>query len=204
MNIVIVAKTSLGIHRVCIGGAEAETGECIRLLPPRARHWPQNVPLMIGDVWQVDAARVSELVPPHMEDHRVWNKRRVDCIDDLRGWIVTHCHVWEGGRDSIFDGCLSYSSRGKGYVAEGAIMPIRSVGFWTLPFDIEYHDKVYCRANNTVPLHGSHFAVKYVGLEPPRSRLLAGTLVRLSLARWFAFRDDPTERCWLQLSGWYE
>ena len=125
----------------------------------------------------------------------------MDGLDGGRGWVVRHGHGWEGGGDAIFDGCRSYSRKGKGCSEEGAIMPIRSVGFWALPFDLEYHDKVYCRANNTVPLHGSHFAIKYVGLEPPRSRLPAGTLVRLSLARWFAFRGEPTERCRPQISG---
>ena len=55
---------------------------------------------------------------------------------------------------------------------------------------------------NGYPLRG----LKYVGEESPIKVIPAGTLVRLSLARWWRPEDsEPNfeERCYLQLSGWY-
>ena len=55
---------------------------------------------------------------------------------------------------------------------------------------------------NGYPLRG----LKYVGEESPIKVIPAGTLVRLSLARWWRpEKSEPNfeERCYLQLSGWY-
>ncbi len=44
----------------------------------------------------------------------------------------------------------------------------------------------------------------YVGFESKVDRIPAGTLMRMSLARWWKPEDsDMNERCYLQLSGWY-
>lgn len=205
MRIAIVAKTYMRGERVCVGGAETESGELIRLLPPGGGNWPQNVAFQIGEVWEADVSRVRQLQPPHVENHIVRNQQRVGHQGDLRGWILNQCNIWRGDRNSIFDGCLSYWASGKGFVEAGPRIPAHSVGFWILPFDIECHDATYFRVRNGLLPNARRFAVKYVGLANPMSRLSAGTLVRLSLARWFAFPDDPmTQRCWLQLSGWYE
>ena len=48
--------------------------------------------------------------------------------------------------------------------------------------------------------------LKYVGEESPIKVIPAGTLVRVSLARWWRPEDsEPNfeKRCYLQLSGWY-
>ena len=47
--------------------------------------------------------------------------------------------------------------------------------------------------------------MKYVGEESPIKVIPAGTLVRLSLARWWTPDSEPNdgEKCYLQLSGWY-
>lgn len=49
--------------------------------------------------------------------------------------------------------------------------------------------------------------IPYVGFEPAVDLIPKGTLVRVSLARWWRPHDSPPdmeERCYLQLSGWYE
>jgi len=44
----------------------------------------------------------------------------------------------------------------------------------------------------------------YVGFEPKVNLIPAGTLMKISLARWWKPEDsDMSERCYLQLSGWY-
>jgi len=204
MRIIIVAKTCMWGGRVCLGGAEIETGELIRLIPQGGKNWPEKVAFQISEIWEVDTSRPKALQPPHVEDYIVRNQQRLGCESDIRDWILNRCNIWRGGRDSIFDGSLHYWTWGKGCVEAGLQIPDHSVGFWILPFDIECHDRTYYRVGNQDLAMDERFAAKYVGLKNPKSRLEAGTLVRLSLARWWAFEDNPTLRCWLQLSGWYE
>ena len=44
-----------------------------------------------------------------------------------------------------------------------------------------------------------------MGFAPKINKIPAGTLIRISLARWWKPDDvDIEHRCYLQLSGWYE
>ncbi len=46
--------------------------------------------------------------------------------------------------------------------------------------------------------------LKYVGAERAIPVIPAGTLIRVSLARWWAPEgSEMEERCYVQLSGWY-
>jgi hypothetical protein len=46
--------------------------------------------------------------------------------------------------------------------------------------------------------------LKFKGTEDPVDIIHAGTLIRVSLARWKAFNEGEQPKCWLQLSGWYD
>ena len=51
----------------------------------------------------------------------------------------------------------------------------------------------------------SEIQIKYVGLQPTEDIIPKGTLLRVSLARWWSPNDVEVEnRCYLQLSGWYK
>ena len=203
MRIVIVAKTCMWGGRACVGGIDEGTGDLVRLLPPGESNWPGNVGFDVGQIWEADAVRGADTDPPHVEDYVVHRQRHVGALQNLRQWILDHCEVWHGGRDALFDGSLSFWDSGKGFVQAGSRLPAHSVGFWITAFDLECHDRSYYRVGAAQLSTDEHFGVKYVGMAEPAHRIQTGTLVRLSLARWFAFKDDPTRRCWLQLSGWY-
>jgi hypothetical protein len=47
-------------------------------------------------------------------------------------------------------------------------------------------------------------SLPYVGFENPAEVIPAGTVVRVSLARWWNKEGEKEERCSLQLSGWYD
>jgi hypothetical protein len=47
-------------------------------------------------------------------------------------------------------------------------------------------------------------SLPYVGFEEAAEIIPAGTLVRVSLARWWDTNGTTEERCSLQLSGWYD
>lgn len=47
-------------------------------------------------------------------------------------------------------------------------------------------------------------SIKFKGFEEPVDVIPAGTLLRVSLARWVSFNEGEEPKCWLQLSGWYD
>jgi len=47
-------------------------------------------------------------------------------------------------------------------------------------------------------------SLPYVGFASPVDTIPAGTLLRVSLARWWDKYGETEERCSLQLSGWYD
>ncbi|MFH1320564.1 MAG: hypothetical protein ABII90_07920 [Bacteroidota bacterium] len=61
----------------------------------------------------------------------------------------------------------------------------------------DYNDKV----RYSYPIRWRN--ISYVGFQNPVDKIPAGTLVRISLARWWSPNEDE-ERCYLQLSGWYD
>jgi hypothetical protein len=81
-------------------------------------------------------------------------------------------------------------------------VPGQSTGFWIPDRDLVLRDD------------GKHYdfrsrlgarGLSYVGEPEAKSQLKAGTLLRVSLARWWRPPDvdDMEERCYLQLSGWF-
>ena len=77
------------------------------------------------------------------------------------------------------------------------------------PFKInEAYDITFIEKQNPTPPHIEDILVqssKYVGLQPTEDIIPKGTLLRVSLARWWSPNDVEVEnRCYLQLSGWYK
>ncbi|MFP4441222.1 MAG: hypothetical protein ACLFVO_28645, partial [Chloroflexaceae bacterium] len=80
-------------------------------------------------------------------------------------------------------------------------VPDQSVGFWMIPADLHRQDRNQ-KPRYILDHHG--LDMPYVGFAPAVGTLPAGTLVRVSLARWWRPEDSyEEERCYLQLSGWY-
>jgi hypothetical protein len=105
----------------------------------------------------------------------------------------------------LFDSCLQPTPSGSRYVEEGGRIPSNSVGFWRLPwrlFQRRYNDDGRVK-HRYVAAKRYGFSVTYVGLANPIEVIPRGSLVRVSLARWHQFPDQPSRRCWLQLSGWH-
>ncbi len=47
------------------------------------------------------------------------------------------------------------------------------------------------------------YNIPYAGVTQAIQRIPKGTLIRVSLARWWNKDDKTEERCYLQLSGFY-
>jgi len=116
---------------------------------------------------------------------------------------------WRGDPDQLFDGFLVIDFT-SGYISQAGGIPKRSTGYW-LPdkqLILTYrNEKSYYQTDCEMVIGNKHYrgllSIPYVGFADPIQEIPAGTLVRVSLARWWAPRGINEERCYLQLSGWY-
>ena len=107
--------------------------------------------------------------------------------------------IWRGSTDILFDGHINWTPNGSGYISESGQIPENSVGFWIPDKELtrrDYNEKV----RYSYPIRWRN--ITFVGFQDPLDSIPAGTLVRVSLARWWS-PDENEERCYLQLSGYY-
>jgi hypothetical protein len=106
----------------------------------------------------------------------------------------------EGHPSKLFDGTIRFTGEGSGYISDRAGVPGHSVAFWAPDMDLAFqaHEGYYYFGE------GQDIArFKYVGFATPVETIPARTLVRVSLARWWAPDEEGEERCYCQLSGWF-
>lgn len=126
--------------------------------------------------------------------------RKIENISDF----ILNCgvEIFRGSPNRIFNGLLAWTGNGGGYIGNRDNLPNNSVGFWISDIDLELVDKHYHypSINTSTPIK----RIPYVGFDPTVEVIPAGTLMRISLARWWKPEDSEiNERCYLQLSGWY-
>ena len=108
--------------------------------------------------------------------------------------------VISGDCSSLFECMLHTTHAGTVYIGEDRVPP-HSVGFWRPRSDLGL-DGEGKRYRTTFGIRD--VAIKYVGEAPAIPVIPAGSLVRVSLARWFAPGGaGGWEACWLQVSSWY-
>jgi hypothetical protein len=199
-EVVIVSRTRMH-SGVCIGGLTRDEHRNVRLLPQTGAHsHPVDAPYRIGQIWEMNLEQPAVVQPPHVEDMLVRAARYSALQDGLDRWLRASVLPWEGDASGLFDGRLHRSTSGSAYISHEAV-PESSVGFWMPTQDLRLDASAGARY---VARWGSEaVSVAYVGLEEPLSLIPSGTLVRVSLARWFAPGNTGFEACWLQISGWY-
>jgi ATP-dependent DNA helicase RecQ len=204
MKVLIVAKTHMGCL-ACVGGLTLDDNRNVRLLKPDAWNQPASTPYEIGDIWDLKVRPRCDIVPPHVEDVFVDSRRRIDRLDNVYGHLLSRVRLWQGGPEQLFDGVLRFTEQGSGYISRTDRLPSGSVGFWIPSFDlvrVEQEGRIRYRSlSGSIPLR-----IRHVGFRDAAPVLFQGTLLRVSLSRWWRPADGPgvEERCYLQLSGWYE
>lgn len=200
-KVLVVSRTRMGsLH--CIGGITRDEHRNVRLCPSDGIHGhPADAQYVVGDVWDLEMSPASELVPPHVEDVVVGAARRIASQLGIGRYLRQNIDVIVGTADSLFEGKLIASGTHHLYVSHLDV-PAGSVGFWQPPQDLTLEPGD--RRLYSVPWRDSDAHVKYVGVDEPPSVISAGSLVRVSLARWFRGGTGPgLEGCWLQISGVY-
>lgn len=202
-KVLIVSKTHMHHGQCCVGGLTFE-GESIRLVMEDGQYPPEDTDLTPGLVYTMQFTFKSNTEPPHVEDVLVESYKLCGSLQKLTLDFIEELElpIWKGPPEELFDGKLQWTDNGSGYISEEDI-PAQSVGFWIANKPLKksiYYDKVRYSCN----INGTWYSLPYIGYDEPIEAIPAGTLIRVSLARWWDQNGATEPRCSLQLSGWYD
>jgi hypothetical protein len=196
-KVLIVSKTVMKKdEKFCVGGLIIGSFDSVRLLDVNGNNPRWNTPYKIGQVWDMTLRRPANLTPPHVEDMSVITEQP-DKPRNITAYLRTHTSsgkiaVYSGGVMGLYGSLLQVTGGGSCYI-EAPRIPTYSTGFWIADQDLILNDKYY--------ICGQH-RISYVGEVPGIPTIPRGTLIRVSLARWWV-KGTCAPRCYLQLSGWY-
>ncbi|MHB8260149.1 MAG: dual OB domain-containing protein [Bacteroidia bacterium] len=204
MDILILSKTHMNGGKCCIGGI-TRTGQPVRLLTTFEENQPEDTELAPRQIWEIEFTQRKHINPPHVEDVIIQSKKLKSSLKDgikVVDFIKERkIPIWQGDADALFDKVIKWTNSGSGFINREAI-PNNSVGFWISNKDLtrqEFHGVRY-----NYPSTNGWRSLKFVGYQTPVNKIPAGTLLRVSLARWWDTNGTTEDRCFLQLSGWYD
>jgi hypothetical protein len=166
-----------------------------------------SAPFQLGQVWELEFENVQDIDPPHVEDVIVTSHAFVGHETNARGEILARVQPWQGPASALFGGLVQYTNNNNGCITRSGGIPDRSTWFWipdkdlVLRADGKHYDYPRSMMGISIPR-----GLSYVGEPPAPPVIPAGTLVRVSLARWWRpDENDPNcpEYCFVQLSGWF-
>ena len=207
MRVLIVGKTRMS-NSICVG-AITNDGRNLRLLDDNGYNQPLNTEYDLSKFWEIDFIERTDTVRPHVEDVLVISKERKGKLNPnitmrhvLETWGFT---IWVGTTDELFDGLLEWTNSGSGYISQLGEVPDKSVGIW-IPDESLTRTDYLTKVRYSYPMqeYGVSRKITFVGLQEPVDIIPAGTLLRVSLARWWDRNGETEPRCSLQLSGWYD
>jgi len=213
MEVLILAKTHYGQQFLCVGGIVITGGRYVRLLNPEGWYQYPDTEFDVGSIWDISFTPVKGVRPPHVEDVTVLSQSFRKKADNITGLLSEiGIPVWEGSVDTLFEGLLLWTGGGAGYINEENGIPANSVGFWMPDRDLPRHVMAGERSDGEIYTSVRYFYqagsvcrnLPYKGCSRPMKVIPAGTLVRVSLAKWWDTHGTTEARCALQLSGWYE
>lgn len=197
-KVVIVSRTKMK-NGVCCGGFNLKTGEFIRLHTAKGANLPVEAPYNVGQVYDLKYKTAWNPRPkPHVEDKQVFSGEYIKQLStiELRQAIINNCPVLEDDLSSVFQGFLKPDKYAM-YIGQNAV-PEYSVCFWRPNAPLKL---VNFMGKPRYYFNGQY--ISFVGFQSPANEIPAGTLVRLSLANWWAPNENSPKRCYLQISGWY-
>jgi hypothetical protein len=134
---------------------------------------------------------------------RVTSGKYVRTIENIRDYIIQNCNIWTGNPTNLFDSKLRWDN-GSGYLCDSNDLPNNSVGFWICHKDLTLYNsnnKNYYSYKSRIPYNNKR--LPYKGIDEPIQTIISGTIIRVSLAKWWQKPNTNESRCYLQLSGWY-
>ena len=202
MKILIVSKTHMS-NASCVGALTSDSYQNIRLLQPGGRNLPEINEYEVGSVWDIQFHHRSDVTPPHVEDVIVQQQQSqyLGRVHNIKETLLEKVEIWKGSYKEFFDGSVRFTQNGSGYICERIGTPSQSVGFWIPNKSLK---RLTDGEKVRYQVSGENVKIPYVGYAESLDVLPAGSLLRVSLARWWKPDDvDMEVRCYLQLSGWY-
>ncbi len=202
-KVLIVGRTRMGRgNQRCIGGIDISNGTPIRLFDSNANYFNQRTPYQTGEVWKMATTNPprERLDPPHVEGRCIQEAKRIQVWgnDSVSRAIRVLCPPWEGDVNCLFDGLLQRTGSGSSYISKYGGVPDHSTGFWINSRALEAKDGL----SSSRRLVCGNFGFPFVGDEEMPVSIPAGSLIRVSLARWWSpDNSDMEDRCYLQISG---
>jgi hypothetical protein len=203
-RVLIVSRTRMNKGRVCVGGHDLDRDfRSVRLLTLGGMNMPEDKPLQVGDIWELDYSDHEDPDPPHVEDVVVTSGKRVDAIalSELASHLTERVTPWNGSPEGLFDSTVAATPSGRVYVPEEGPLPTHSTGYWIPDDEVAKRisfGKVRYLYMGTCEM--DEFA--WAGVAEPPDGIPAGSLVRVSLARWFNPSSAPAGY-YVQISGVY-
>lgn len=185
----------------CLGGLLPDSNRSVRLIPNGAACYPENTEHNVGQIWEIQFHEPATITPPHTEDIIVTNQRLLGMQPDLRAFLQARVAPHPGNPARLYNGMIRFTGAGSGYISADAGVPGYSTCYWLPDRQLRRADDYFVyRYEN-----GRTVRFKYVGYQNVQELIPAGTLLRMSLARWWTPDNDPDfeQRCYVQLSGWF-
>lgn len=207
-KILILARTKMKDDKLCIGACILANNQYVRLLDTDEQNLKGIVPYNIGEVYEIEFCKRNEITPPHIEDVVVLNSSYLGLMDRNDFFArLNQLNLNLGCVRNLFDGCLNWDGY-NGYLLKNNIhngsVCITSLNYHLTRFD---NDPKHFK----VKLDNHWYSIPYVGDRniDGVKYLPKGTLIRFSLARWWAGHGrldrfgNPEFRSYLQISGFY-
>lgn len=200
-RVLIVSRTNMGGGNVCVGGLIAQGARNVRLLTSLGSNQPSTAPFQVGEFWDVALVQKTNCIPPHVEDMLVQSATKVGTSNNVVNDIRSIAPVYRCALSKTFQETLQ-TPRGRAWHINRSNIPGSSVCFWenSVSLVLEFSFGKTKFHYNTLR-EETH--LPFVGTSATQQTIPAGSLVRLSLARWWAPEGQQDDHCYLQLSGWY-
>ena len=212
-HVLILGRTEMK-HGHCVGGMVLEDGRNVRLQKPNGYSQPNNTPLGVGEIWNLQLSKLpsGKIVPPHTEDvgvRGVYCKQFVRRLNssELEEIITRRYSPATVHPKQLINGKIKLNKFKRARIWSGDKVPSYSVGFWRLDKALHRCENnygqiryAYCSVDVSCDLDDDDLGldVPYKGvLHTPINCIPAGTILRFSLGRIFK------GSYWLQLSGWF-
>lgn len=202
MRVLIVAKTHMS-HDFCVGAYDMDNHKNIRLLTSLGHNQPTDTKFEIGQIWDIDYNQRTDITRPHTEDVLVAKSTFLENIDNISNYLVKTVPIWAGDPSSLFNGMINFPIGRAGFLELKNSSLAQSVGFWIpdkkLELTILEDEKHYLYFGDQI------YSFPFVGAMDKVETIPKGTLLRVSLARWWSPKTNQIpKRCYCQLSGWFD
>ena len=212
-RVLLTARTRMNDNEICLGGLDLDANRCVRLFATRGEYFRPSAPFQVGHLYSVEYRPDRTYTLPHGEDVEVIRFTSMGPVDSPRATVLerkAELPFWEGGLEALFDGRLSLSPdngqrqhASAAYVFEGDPLPAQSLGYWLPDRDLRVvtakgkRDAYYLDPTGVTP----SWRLRHNGLHPLPPVIPSGSLLSVSLARWWLPDNDrdPRRRCTLQL-----